>query len=73
MVVGRASTYLPSLKYSLAAQSSVAIRTARDYGVMAQWAAQLQSIQQLGARNILVRSVRPPESTEATAGTDAGW
>jgi diguanylate cyclase (GGDEF)-like protein len=35
---------------TLAAQSSVALRTARDYGVMAQWAAQLQSIQQLGAR-----------------------
>ena len=35
---------------ALASQSAVAIRTARDYGLMATWAAQLQSIQQLGTR-----------------------
>jgi len=35
---------------ALASQSSVAFRTAHDYGLMAQRAAQLQSIQQLGAR-----------------------
>jgi len=34
----------------LAAQVSVAIRAAQDYEQMASWAAQLQSIQQLGAR-----------------------
>ena len=35
---------------ALAAQASVAIRTAQDFQRMATWAAQLQSIQQLGAR-----------------------
>jgi diguanylate cyclase (GGDEF)-like protein len=34
----------------LATQASVAIRAAQDYDRMATWAAQLQSIQQLGAR-----------------------
>jgi diguanylate cyclase (GGDEF)-like protein/excisionase family DNA binding protein len=34
----------------LARQASVAIRAAQDYERMARWAAQLQSIQQLGAR-----------------------
>jgi diguanylate cyclase (GGDEF)-like protein len=34
----------------LAAQAGVAIRAAQDYDRMATWAAQLQSIQQLGAR-----------------------
>ncbi len=35
---------------ALATQASVAIRAAQDYERMASWAAQLQSIQQLGAR-----------------------
>jgi diguanylate cyclase (GGDEF)-like protein len=35
---------------TLAAQASVAIRSARTYAQLATWAAQLQSIQQLGAR-----------------------
>ncbi|MBA3235348.1 MAG: GAF domain-containing protein, partial [Chloroflexi bacterium] len=35
---------------ALAAQATVAIRTAQDYARMATWAAQLQSIQQLSAR-----------------------
>ncbi len=35
---------------ALATQASVAIRAAQDYEQMASWAAQLQSIQQLGAR-----------------------
>jgi diguanylate cyclase (GGDEF)-like protein/excisionase family DNA binding protein len=35
---------------TFAAATSVAIRTARNYSQMATWAAQLQSIQQLGAR-----------------------
>ena len=35
---------------ALAAQAAVAIRAAQDYQQMASWAAQLQSIQQLGAR-----------------------
>ena len=35
---------------ALASQASVAIRTAQNYSQMATWAAQLQSIQQLGAR-----------------------
>jgi len=35
---------------ALAAQATVAIRAAQDYEQMASWAAQLQSIQQLGAR-----------------------
>ena len=35
---------------ALATHASLAIRTARNYGRMATWTAQLQSIQQLGAR-----------------------
>jgi diguanylate cyclase (GGDEF)-like protein/excisionase family DNA binding protein len=35
---------------ALATQASVAIRAAQDYGRMSTWAAQLQSIQQLGTR-----------------------
>jgi len=42
---------------ALAAQASVAIRAAQDYERMATWAAQLQSIQQLGARLSRLSSV----------------
>jgi diguanylate cyclase (GGDEF)-like protein len=42
---------------ALAAQASVAIRAAQDYDRMATWAAQLQSIQQLGARLSRLSSV----------------
>lgn len=41
-----------------AAHAGVAIRTARDYGQMARWTAQLASIQQLGARLSRLSSVR---------------
>jgi diguanylate cyclase (GGDEF)-like protein/excisionase family DNA binding protein len=41
----------------LATQASVAIRGAQDYERMASWAAQLQSIQQLGARLSRLSSV----------------
>jgi diguanylate cyclase (GGDEF)-like protein/excisionase family DNA binding protein len=41
-----------------ASHASVAIRTARDYGQMARWTAQLASIQQLGARLSRLSSVR---------------
>ena len=41
----------------LATQASVAIRAAQDYERMATWAAQLQSIQQLGARLSRLSSV----------------
>jgi diguanylate cyclase (GGDEF)-like protein/excisionase family DNA binding protein len=43
---------------ALAVQASVAIKTAQNYSQMARWAAQLQSIQQLGARLNRLRSVR---------------
>ncbi len=43
---------------ALAAQASIAIKTARNYAQMATWAAQLQSIQQLGARLNRLTSVR---------------
>ncbi len=43
---------------ALAAQASIAIRTARNYAQMATWAAQLQSIQQLGTRLNRLTSVR---------------
>jgi diguanylate cyclase (GGDEF)-like protein/excisionase family DNA binding protein len=43
---------------ALATQASVAIRTAQDFGRMSTWAAQLQSIQQLGARLSHLSSVR---------------
>ena len=42
---------------ALATQASVAIRAAQDYERMAIWAAQLQSIQQLGARLSRLSSV----------------
>ena len=43
---------------ALATQAGVAIKTARNYSQMATWAAQLQSIQQLGARLSRLTSVR---------------
>ena len=43
---------------ALATQASVAIRAAQDFERMATWAAQLQSIQQLGARLNRLSSVR---------------
>lgn len=43
---------------AFADHASVAIRTARDYGQMARWTAQLASIQQLGARLSRLSSVR---------------
>ncbi len=43
---------------SLATQASVAIRTAQNFQQMATWTAQLQSIQQLGARLNHLSSVR---------------
>ncbi len=43
---------------ALATQASVAIRTAQNFQQMATWAAQLQSIQQLGARLNRLTSVR---------------
>ncbi len=43
---------------AFAAQASVAIRTAQNFEQMATWAAQLQSIQQLGARLNRLTSVR---------------
>ncbi len=43
---------------AFAAQASIAIRTAQNYEQMATWAAQLQSIQQLGARLNGLTSVR---------------
>jgi diguanylate cyclase (GGDEF)-like protein len=43
---------------ALAAQASVAMVTARNYAKMAGWAAQLQSIQQLGGRLSRLSSVR---------------
>jgi diguanylate cyclase (GGDEF)-like protein/excisionase family DNA binding protein len=43
---------------ALATQAAVAIKTAQNYSQMATWAAQLQSIQQLGARLNRLTSVR---------------
>lgn len=43
---------------AFATQASIAIRIARNYGQMATWAAQLQSIQQLGVRLSRLSSVR---------------
>ena len=43
---------------ALAAQASVALKTARAYAQMATWAAQLQSIQHLGTRLNRLTSVR---------------
>ncbi len=51
---------------ALAVQASVAIKTAQNYSQMARWAAQLQSIQQLGARLNRLRSVREIGLTIAT-------
>lgn len=47
-------------------EASVAMRTARDYAQMATWAAQLQSIQQLGNRLNRLRSVREIGNAIAT-------
>ena len=43
---------------TFATQAAIAIKVARDYSQMATWAAQLQSIQQLGARLNGLTSVR---------------
>ena len=51
---------------AFAAQAQVAIKTAQDYNQMATWAAQLQSIQQLGARLNGLTSVREIGSAIAT-------
>jgi diguanylate cyclase (GGDEF)-like protein/excisionase family DNA binding protein len=51
---------------ALATQASVAIRAAQDYERMATWAAQLQSIQQLGARLSRLSSVAEIGQTIAT-------
>ena len=50
----------------LATQASVAIRAAQDYERMATWAAQLQSIQQLGARLSRLSSVAEIGNSIAT-------
>jgi len=50
----------------LATQASVAIRAAQDYDRMATWAAQLQSIQQLGARLSRLSSVAEIGNSIAT-------
>jgi diguanylate cyclase (GGDEF)-like protein/excisionase family DNA binding protein len=50
---------------ALATQATVAIKTARNYAQLATWAAQLQSIQQLGAR--LNRLTSVPEIGRAIA------
>ncbi|HSL97839.1 MAG TPA: GAF domain-containing protein [Candidatus Deferrimicrobiaceae bacterium] len=50
---------------ALATQATVAIKTARNYTQLATWAAQLQSIQQLGARLNLLTSV--PDIGQAIA------
>ncbi|MDP9482834.1 MAG: diguanylate cyclase, partial [Chloroflexota bacterium] len=51
---------------AFAAQAQVAVKTAQDYNQMATWAAQLQSIQQLGARLNGLTSVREIGSAIAT-------
>ncbi|HEX5591157.1 MAG TPA: GAF domain-containing protein [Candidatus Limnocylindrales bacterium] len=51
---------------TLATQASVAIRTARNYAQLATWAAQLQSIQQLGASLSRLSSVEEVGATIAT-------
>src|SRR5207245_1334618 len=51
---------------AFAVQASVAIKTAQDYAQMATWAAQLQSIQQLGARLNRLTSVREIGTAIAT-------
>ena len=47
-------------------EANIAMRTARDYAQMATWAAQLQSIQQLGNRLNRLRTVRDIGSAIAT-------
>ncbi|MEO7665054.1 MAG: GAF domain-containing protein, partial [Candidatus Limnocylindrales bacterium] len=51
---------------ALATQAAVAIRTARTYAQLATWAAQLQSIQQLGARLSRLGSVEDIGTSIAT-------
>jgi diguanylate cyclase (GGDEF)-like protein/excisionase family DNA binding protein len=51
---------------ALATQASVAIRTAQNFAQMSTWTAQLQSIQQLGARLNQLSSVRDIGSAIAT-------
>ena len=51
---------------ALATQASVAIRTAQDFQQMSTWTAQLQSIQQLGARLSHLSTVREIGSAIAT-------
>jgi diguanylate cyclase (GGDEF)-like protein len=51
---------------AFAAQASVAIRAAQNYTKMAGWAAQLQSIQQLGARLSRLSTVRDIGAAIAT-------
>jgi diguanylate cyclase (GGDEF)-like protein/excisionase family DNA binding protein len=51
---------------SLATQASVAIRTAQNFQQMSMWTAQLQSIQQLGARLNHLTSVREIGTAIAT-------
>jgi diguanylate cyclase (GGDEF)-like protein/excisionase family DNA binding protein len=51
---------------AFASQAQVAIKTAQDYNQMATWAAQLQSIQQLGARLNGLTSVREIGAAIAT-------
>jgi diguanylate cyclase (GGDEF)-like protein/excisionase family DNA binding protein len=50
---------------ALATQASVAIQTARTYAQLSTWAAQLQSIQQLGARLSRLSSVQQVGATIA--------
>ena len=51
---------------ALASDAAVAVRSARTFGRMAAWAAQLQSIQRLGARLSGLSDVREIGSTIAT-------
>jgi diguanylate cyclase (GGDEF)-like protein len=51
---------------TLATQASVAIRTARTYAQLSTWAAQLQSIQQLGTRLSRLSTVEEIGATIAT-------
>ncbi len=51
---------------ALASDAAIAVRSARTFGRMATWAAQLQSIQRLGARLAGISDVREIGSTIAT-------
>ncbi len=51
---------------ALAGDAAIAIRSARTFGRMAAWAAQLQSIQRLGARLAGISDVREISTTIAT-------